>query len=349
MLTGQHLVIVSGEFGRYPSSIEHLIRQLLPTNRVLWIEITGMRTPKISLYDFKRALGKIKRLAKGAKSVESNARGIPDNIYLSSPLTIPFPAFSSIRSLNTSILNRAIKKETEALGFRNFGLITTLPMAADAVAGSGAMWSLYYCPDEWSLWPGLDQQLVKHWESTLLSAVDGIVVTSEKLKHSKSSPSKQAQIVNHGVDVEHFSKANGSSTKKKIMFFGLFDQRIDQKLLAFLAKSLPDFSFEMIGPVQCAIHSDLLGPNFIWSGQMPYSALPARLSDAAAFFSKVLLHDAVSRRPTPAANRSMVVVVSDASDPPDAGSGGNFHRHPGGPLLQASSLSGVDRRIARPV
>ena len=240
-----------------------------------------MRTPKLSFYDLKRAIGKVKRLAKGAASVESIARGVPANIYLSSPVTIPFPAFSSVRALNSNILQNTIKKETAALGFKEFGVITTLPMTADSVLKVGAAWSLYYCPDEWSLWPGLNKQLIEKWEATLLSSVDGIVVTSEKLKLTKSLPTKSAQIVNHGVDVAHFSQANKSPERDKVTFFGLFDQRIDQELLTLLSKALPEVCFEMIGPVQCNIRSDLQGTNFTWAGQVPYQALPSRLADAS--------------------------------------------------------------------
>ena len=281
MLSDQNLVVVSGEFGRYPSSIEHLIRQFLPTNRVLWVEITGMRTPKLNLYDLKRAIGKVKRLVKGAESVESSSRGIPPNIHLSSPVTLPFPSFSAVRHLNSSTLEYTIRRETAALGFEDFGVITTLPMTADSVLKVGAAWSLYYCPDEWSLWPGLDRDLIANWEAKLLSSVDGIVVTSEKLKGTKSLPTKPARIVNHGVDVDHFSKANRSSTKNRVCFFGLFDERIDQELLAYISKALPDVSFEIIGPVQCSIRSDLLGSNVIWTGHVPYQTLPGRLADSS--------------------------------------------------------------------
>lgn len=282
MLAGYNLVVVSGEFGRYPSSIEHLIRQLLPTNRVLWVEITGMRNPKLSVYDLKRAIGKVKRLVKGAESVESTSRGIPPNIRLSSPVTIPFPSFSAVRTLNSNTLENTIKRETAALGFEDFGVITTLPMTADSVLKVGAAWSLYYCPDEWALWPGLDKQLVDSWEGTLLSSVDGIVVTSEKLKLTKSLPAKQAQIVNHGVDVAHFSQANKYSAKNKVSFFGLFDERIDQELIAYISKALPKVSFEIIGPVQCRIRPDLQGANVTWTGQVPYQELPGKLADASA-------------------------------------------------------------------
>ena len=44
---------------------------------------------------------------------------------------------------------------------------------------------------------------------------------------------------------------------------------------------MPDDSFEIIGPVQCSIRSDLLGSNVIWTGHVPYQTLPGRLADSS--------------------------------------------------------------------
>jgi glycosyltransferase involved in cell wall biosynthesis len=283
---GQDLVIVSGEFGRYPSSIEHMVRKLAHRHRILWIEVTGMRRPTVSMYDARRAAGKIMRLVRGAQRTESVRSGLPDNMVIASPFTIPFPESSWVQRFNDETLFRSIADETRTRRFNDFGLITTLPMAAgsfarrDALRRTGAAWTMYYCPDEWALWPGMNTSLVRDWEVRLLSAVDGVAVASEHLKKSKARDGRCATIIKHGVDVGHFEQAFRHETKQKFVFFGLFDDRMDQDLLVAVAKRFAEHTIEVIGPVQTQLQPDLLLKNVTFSGPVAYERLPDAVADA---------------------------------------------------------------------
>lgn len=282
----QDLVIVSGEFGRYPSSIEHIVRKLAVRHRILWIEVTGMRRPTASMYDVRRAAGKIMRLLRGAQRTESGRSELPRNITIASPVTIPFPESTWVQRFNDHALFRSIADETGFRGFTEFGLITTLPMAAgsfarrDALRRTGAAWTMYYCPDEWALWPGMNPGLIRDWEARLLGAVDGVVVASEHLKKSKARGSHITTVIKHGVDVGHFERAFRPETARRIVFFGLFDDRMDQELLARIAKSFSDHTIEIIGPVQAELRSDLLMKNVSFTGPVSYERLPEALADA---------------------------------------------------------------------
>lgn len=285
-ISTQDLVIVSGEFGRYPSSIEHMVRRLAERHRILWVELTGMRRPTMSVYDLRRAAGKIVRLVNGAQRTESGRAGVPPSISLASPFTIPFPGSRLVQRFNDQSLLRSIVKETKARGFKDYGLITTLPMAAGSVASqavlkdTGVAWTMYYCPDEWTLWPGMDCDLVSAWEKQLLNTVDHVVVSSEQLRVSKSGANRRAVIVRHGVDVDHFASAFIPETARKITFFGLFDQRIDQQLIGRVARNFPDYTVEIIGPVQTALPSEYGAENICFTGPVPYRLLPEKLADA---------------------------------------------------------------------
>ena len=54
------LVVFSDDWGRHPSSAQHLIRQLLPRYRVDWVNTVGTHRPRLSLGDLRRGVEKLK-------------------------------------------------------------------------------------------------------------------------------------------------------------------------------------------------------------------------------------------------------------------------------------------------
>ena len=54
------LVVFSDDWGRHPSSAQHLIRHLLPHFRVDWVNTIGTHRPRLSLTDLRRGVEKLK-------------------------------------------------------------------------------------------------------------------------------------------------------------------------------------------------------------------------------------------------------------------------------------------------
>ena len=48
------LLVFSDDWGRHPSSCQHLVRHLLPRRRVTWVNTIGMRPPRLDLATAKR-------------------------------------------------------------------------------------------------------------------------------------------------------------------------------------------------------------------------------------------------------------------------------------------------------
>src|SRR5688572_8832025 len=48
-------VVFADDWGRHPSSCQHIFRRILPRADVLWVNTVGLRTPRLSLYDIKRS------------------------------------------------------------------------------------------------------------------------------------------------------------------------------------------------------------------------------------------------------------------------------------------------------
>ena len=67
-------------------------------NRVLFIENTGVRTPRIK--DIPRVKSRIKNWFKGVKGIRQEM----ENLYIFSPLVIPFPYLRVARFINRRLI-----------------------------------------------------------------------------------------------------------------------------------------------------------------------------------------------------------------------------------------------------
>jgi hypothetical protein len=54
------LLVFADDWGRHPSSCQHLIAKLLPSYPVCWVNTIGMRTPRLNRITIKRALEKFR-------------------------------------------------------------------------------------------------------------------------------------------------------------------------------------------------------------------------------------------------------------------------------------------------
>jgi len=53
---GRDFVVFSDDWGRHPFSCQHIMQHFLPRNRILWVNTIGMRLPRLTVYDVKRAV-----------------------------------------------------------------------------------------------------------------------------------------------------------------------------------------------------------------------------------------------------------------------------------------------------
>ena len=162
---------------------------------------------------------------------------------------IPLNFISLIRSFNKWNVKRCTNKVLNELQIHNPILITSVPNACDYIGIFSEVHSLYYCVDEFSLWPGLNYSLVKKLEEKLLNNIKSTICTSEALSLTKSKSSIPTSIITHGVDYFHFKLPEKDFNNKnpKICYFGLFDQRSDTNLIRDLAKQLPSSQIHIIG------------------------------------------------------------------------------------------------------
>lgn len=282
MMEGSDFIVFSDDWGRHPFSCMHLMKQFLPDNRILWVNTIGMRYPRFTFYDFKRAAGKIR----GWLSREATAKvQLPENLTVIAPPMIPYNNVPFIRRWNCHSVVTKTKEAMTAIGFHNPIVIITVPNATDYIGFFDEQLDVYYCVDEFSEWPGVARDLVVDMESTLLRKVHLIAAVSDELLHSKKTPLGPTCLLTHGVDLHHFAKAATVGRRQPIPFldaltgpiigyFGLFDERSDRTVLECLLRRHPDWNLVVLGRSVVDLTNLKQHRNFHHHDPVAYDELP---------------------------------------------------------------------------
>ncbi|MEM6333203.1 MAG: hypothetical protein AAF823_07690, partial [Planctomycetota bacterium] len=73
------LVVFSDDWGRHPSSCQHLVRHLLErgaASEVVWVNTIGTRRVRLSWGDVKRGVGKVRSMWEGGGGRVEGAEGV---------------------------------------------------------------------------------------------------------------------------------------------------------------------------------------------------------------------------------------------------------------------------------
>jgi glycosyltransferase involved in cell wall biosynthesis len=292
LIQNENFIIFGEDFARHPHALEHILRPLFPTNRFLWVETIGLRSPKLSFYDFKRIMEKIAKWFFKENS-KSNKLDIPENIFIISPFMIPFNQFSLIRKFNKLNVTRKIKQALITHEMSNPITIASVPNACDFIGSFQEQLKIYYCVDEFSLWPGLDKNFVEKLEIKLIKNSDLIIATSDFLSKSKTINGKTTPVITHGVEFEHFNIGPNKkeNSKLKLCYFGLFDERSDQVILKEIAEKITNCEIHILGDVVC--NTKILNPcsNIIFHGKINYHQLPTAIAEMDIFILPYVRND----------------------------------------------------------
>jgi glycosyltransferase involved in cell wall biosynthesis len=279
-LVGQDMLCFSHDWTGDPLSKTHLMRLLARDNRILWVNSIGYRAPSLGN---KRDLG---RVVQKLKAVAEPVREVEKNLFVFSPLSIP--AFSNplLRALNARSLRWQVRRAMRKLKFRH-PISWVFNPAAGVLAGKlHEEKIIYYCVDEYTAFKGVDTSALLAIERSLIDRADLVIVSAEKLLHTKRSSHAPTLLIRHGVDYDHFASTLRDETKipdeiarlpKPIIgYFGLIaDDWVDIPLLVHVARSFPTASLVMLGKVTMDVSALTREPNIHLLGRKPYADLPA--------------------------------------------------------------------------
>src|SRR5215831_12730057 len=90
-------VVFADDWGRHPSSCQHLFRQLIPRYRTFWVNTIGMRRPRFDLATLRRVVEKLRQW--GLRHRPESAP-LPPNLHVSNPRMWPWFSTPLDRGLN---------------------------------------------------------------------------------------------------------------------------------------------------------------------------------------------------------------------------------------------------------
>lgn len=276
-------LVFSDDWGEHPSSCQHIFRHIAKDHRVIWVNTIGMRNPTLSWTDARKVVVKIsKMLGRKRESVTTEKN---KNITVCQPLMLPGSRSRAVRAFNARSVTRKVTAMMRDLVMTDPIVVTTVPNAADYPELLTGPKVVYYCVDDFSLWPGLDADVVREMEARLLARADCIIAASETLAQRLSTSGKPTHLLTHGVDFELFSThaeaelpALKDIPRPRVGFFGLIDGRMDWDLVAQLAKQMPDVSLVFAGPVDTSAGELPHAENVHFIGRVDYQNLPEFIS-----------------------------------------------------------------------
>ncbi len=278
MLKDNDFIVFSDDWGRTPSSTQHLFKALAPGNRIFWFNTIGMRLPQLQRYDIKRSIEKVISWFK-----KEHTAADASSFYVFSPFMLPFFSPKFIRKLNKKILLSYVRGVEKKFKINAPVLFSTIPTVCDLFGELGEKKKVYFCVDEFSRWPGVNQKALKSMEQSLLRKVDFLFCASSELLELKKKEGFDGVLLTHGVDRKHFVGGGGVPENIRkipspiIGFIGSLDHRIDFELVAELCKKHANCSFAFGGRDVSLPRMLRRLPNFFYIGNVAYEVLPKYL------------------------------------------------------------------------
>ena len=272
-------LVFGDDWGAHPSTTQHLMRAMAAGDTVLWVGSIGMRAPRFNRADLRRVAH---RLRAPTVAPASTGTDTPPGWRVLRPSAVPFHENALARWVNRRLLGRQIGQEARALGMQRPMVLTANPAVVlylDDVlraAGLEAAAVGYLRLDDYSLLPGVDASLVALTEPAMMARADRVFATARRLLPGTRS----GDLVPQGVDTSHFGQVliEPPAGPKTLGFFGLLAEWIDVELIAAVAKAVPDWSIELLGPSRISTASLAKHRNIVLRGPVPYAALPGAIA-----------------------------------------------------------------------
>ncbi len=312
------LIVFSDDWGRHPSSCQHLISKLLPHRHVIWVNTIGTRPPGLNWGTVTRGMGKLRQWVKqptppaplpegkGEKELSTDAVSSPAESRASSPFPSGrgaggvgsppsplvlnpkmWPSFRSrfARGLNRRLLTRALKSVADAMPEPPV-VVTTIPLVADLVGYFPAARWVYYCVDDFSVWPGLDGRTMRDMEAELVPKMDVTIAVSEMLQTHLARWGKTAHLLTHGVDLDFWCAPQlgdapaslrelATMPEPLVVYWGVIDRRTDFAFVKHLGEAMTAGTILFAGPHDAPDPELLRLPRVRSLPPIPFADLPA--------------------------------------------------------------------------
>jgi len=235
---------------------------------VLFIENTGVRMPGIR--DASRIKHRIRNWLKGVKGIRKEM----DNLYVFSPVLLPFPYSRIATRINRSLILHVLKRWMRLMDFSNPIVWTFLPtrLSLDLIEQIDNRIMVYYCIADFEKLVRNPLKLRKT-ELRLAEKADLIFAQGKEIKRRFEKHNTNVSIFPFGVNIDKFTDAGLAGEKPvdithlngvMLGYIGGIHKHIDFSLVRFLAERNPDWTLLFIGPSQTDISPVRDLPNIVF-------------------------------------------------------------------------------------
>ena len=282
MITGQTIVCISSIDWDFIWQGHQEITSTLARagNLVLFIENTGVRPP--NLRDLPRLRQRVRNWSRGVNGFREEA----PNLFVYSPLVLPFPYSRIACRVNGLLLVRSVRRWMRAVEATRPMVLTFLPTptARYLIRELDPELVVYYCIDDFAA-SSARARRIRTSEDRLMREADMVWVTAENLRIRAASFSRHVHMFPFAVNYPQFEavrKENAEAPadvrglpRPLIGYVGGVHRFVDQDLVLALAGNLPGASVVLIGPLQTDVAGLRRQPNVHLLGARPHRDVPA--------------------------------------------------------------------------
>jgi glycosyltransferase involved in cell wall biosynthesis len=267
----------------------HLMARLARDNRVLFVESLGLRRPQLAARDLKRM----------AKRVRDGLRGPreSDGLQVLSPLVLPLHSNSLARRINAWLLPALVRRAARKLGLRKPILWAYVPQAEVLLDALDPALVVYHCVDDIAAQPGIDAADFSAAETRFAKRADLVLASAPTLAERLAKIARNVVYAPNVADTDLFAtalepgsvdSAMAELAHPLVVFTGaVVATKLDIGLLVELARSRPQWSFALVGPVgvgdpRTDVSALAAEPNIYLLGRRSYQQLPSVLRAADA-------------------------------------------------------------------
>ncbi len=266
-------IVFADDWGRHPSSCQHIFSHLLDKFPVLWVNTIGMRPPRLDAFTVRRGLEKICQWLNISRRHEKETEVPRSDVCNRTPRVLNPVMWPRVTRRWERAINRALLQWQLAPAVRQYPrprvVVTTIPIAAILVRVLQVDRWLYYCVDDFRNWPEMDRKGIADLERCLVEQADVIIAANEHLKRHIEEFGKTAVIITHGIDWERWSSPAREKSiepisewlrryeRPWIVFWGSINWQVDATIVAAISDRLVQGSILLIGPINT--HDPKLG------------------------------------------------------------------------------------------
>lgn len=286
------LVVFSDDWGRHPSSCQHLVSHLLTDFNTCWVNTIGLRAPSLNIATVKRGVEKIAQWTRMRSEAQDDESLVKHSTHVSQPQVLnpkmwPWFTRGIHQRFNWKLLERQLRPAIQQLPTPRI-VVTTLPITAGLVGRLPVDGWVYYRVDDFGVWPGVGGRAMQKLDRQMVEVADCVISVSDVLRDQAQAWGRDSELLTHGVDVDFWQGSHAieenilaECDQPVVLFWGVIDRRMDTEWLSALSKAMPNGTIALVGPEDNADPVISRLPNVRSFPPVAFERLPALAKQAS--------------------------------------------------------------------